>query len=709
MPGEYCFTAYPLDQNICCEVYDCITLTAECPEIILPDFEIFTNNCKGSNIFIQHDFDDQPTGGEPPYTWEWNAENQIPQGNGNQFQFDDSADAFGLLKDGVFRLTVTDANGCSAIQTFTNPEPSNMPTLLGAEFAEHSCSNPRELRFTIDFIIPENSDPSVKYGYSWRGFKSDIDEPAIYNEVEIENSGIGQLNINLFDSEISDDFIQINLYQKSNGSISCRTSSMVFEVPDFPSSTTGSTLDIVKISDEECELNNATYMLVGECNSEYGCNIIGDIQHINGEHVPPGHFNIDLGSVFGARSFTLNPLLSDGSFCGPINTMMYADHVHSLLVLGDEVWKKGVGCNCWDFTINSNQGVNPADYTIETPADDKFESFSVQTSNDDIVASICIEESGLYCIDVVDQYGCVTQHCKQLDIKDLESTTTIFPDATCSPEPDGSLTVNVNGGIPPYNFTYHDGLEEYLVYEGHAFVVFDNMPPGDYKFSFTDARGCSGGQDIVKVEECVSNQINTDFNVYHDLESNEFYVLGIDVDHARPPEESVEISWTGPNGFTESGPTISPNATGLYCFSAKPCCGGPYTGCRAFLNPIDCPFDQLPMSVENSCANNNVLNPKRIGIDPQPFARALGELLPLDIKNVRVEIILQSEDGGSEVERTIFDETTVRNDFSDRLHFVNTTQGSTLGPSTNQYNLEPSERDNLTVLVKVINPAAINS
>lgn len=701
--GEACFMIYVDKNGECCEVYDCITLTAECPEIILPEFEYFTNNCSGYNIIIQHDSNDHPSGGEPPYTWEWNAENLITNGNGNRFEFDDFPDAHGLLKDGVFRLTVTDANGCSTIQNFSNPEPPDMPILLDVEVAEHSCKNPRELRFVIDYIIPENNNPNVEYGYSWRTFTPGVIESALYTGDPINTTGLGQIEIAIDAEGPLREAIEIKLYKGPSVAGGCETSnSFIFEVPEFPSNTNGSSLNIVKISDEECDLNNVTYMLVGECTSEYGCNIIGDVQHVNGERVPQGHFNIDLGFIFGPRSFTLNPLLSDGSICGPVNAMMYADHDNSVLVLGDDVWKVGFGCNCWNFTINSNQGINPANYSIVPPDNDQIEYFNVEIRNDYIEATICIEESGIYCIDVVDQYGCVTQHCKQLDIKELESTTTIFDDATCSPGPDGSLTVNVNGGVPPYKFTYHDGLEEYLVYEGHAFVVFDNMPPGNYKFSFTDARGCSGGQDIVTVDECVSNQNYTDFDVHHNLESNEFYVLGIDVDYARPPEESVEISWTGPNGFTESGPIISPTASGLYCFSAKPCCGGPFTGCRAFLNPIDCPFDQLPMSVENSCASNNLLNPKRIGIDPQPFAWALGELLPLDVKNVRVEIILQSEnEGGTPVERTIFDETTVRNDYSDRLHFVNTTQGSTLGPGSNQYNLEPSERDNLTVLVRV--------
>lgn len=89
--------------------------------------------------------------------------------------------------------------------------------------------------------------------------------------------------------------------------------------------------------------------------------------------------------------------------------------------------------------------------------------------------------AGEYRATVTDGNGCTAVNSILLEEPAaLMSSITTVP-ATCNPEPDGSATANVQGGTPPYTYSWSGG---------HAQATAQNLPVGIYTLSVTDANGC---------------------------------------------------------------------------------------------------------------------------------------------------------------------------------------------------------------------------
>ena len=78
--------------------------------------------------------------------------------------------------------------------------------------------------------------------------------------------------------------------------------------------------------------------------------------------------------------------------------------------------------------------------------------------------------------------GCDSTHVVVLEVlPPLELTFEVK--ASCTPQGDGAVTALVNGGLPPYTYQWEP--------VGGAGPTLDNLPPGDYSVTVTDAFGCT--------------------------------------------------------------------------------------------------------------------------------------------------------------------------------------------------------------------------
>lgn len=103
---------------------------------------------------------------------------------------------------------------------------------------------------------------------------------------------------------------------------------------------------------------------------------------------------------------------------------------------------------------------------------------------------------GSYTIIVNDSEGCIhTQNVVIAEINSIE--TTFFSEPACEDQDDGSLTININGGFPPYDVAI-DGL---LIGTIDSTVTIPNLEDGSYTVEIIGSGGCTAvaSADVAQV------------------------------------------------------------------------------------------------------------------------------------------------------------------------------------------------------------------
>lgn len=132
--------------------------------------------------------------------------------------------------------------------------------------------------------------------------------------------------------------------------------------------------------------------------------------------------------------------------------------------------------SCISYFLHPNCAANHNDlYPLS------FKWSSWQTTN-----GIQVTSSGNYCLTVTGANLCTATRC--FDIKlTPETSVTVINNSQCPPTPgNGSITVGVTGGTPPYIYSYHPGPANVPNQN-----VLSGLAPGTYNITVTDANGCS--------------------------------------------------------------------------------------------------------------------------------------------------------------------------------------------------------------------------
>jgi len=133
-----------------------------------------------------------------------------------------------------------------------------------------------------------------------------------------------------------------------------------------------------------------------------------------------------------------------------------------------------VSCN--GFTdggavATANGGVTPYQYSIDGATWQSSNAFSNLTA-------------GTYFIDVTDINGCTSQEQVVISEPSLLSFSENSTDETAALN-DGSITVNTNGGVSPYQYS-NDGGNNWSTSN-----IFTGLSPGTYMIIVQDANGCT--------------------------------------------------------------------------------------------------------------------------------------------------------------------------------------------------------------------------
>lgn len=156
--------------------------------------------------------------------------------------------------------------------------------------------------------------------------------------------------------------------------------------------------------------------------------------------------------------------------------------------------------------------------------------------------------AGTYFVYVKDFYGCEVSG--QVTIEQPEELVvniinTVAP--TCYDASDGSLSVEIVGGIPPYTFDWNIDDNSLLL---------DNLGEGIYTLQVMDAVGCVTSKDI---ELTAPYPSAVDLGEDRVLCNGQEHYLDILVD-----DPATTYEWTSNNGFYSNSPQVQLSEAGIY-------------------------------------------------------------------------------------------------------------------------------------------------
>lgn len=464
------------DVNECVAVSECIEVSA--PSAIDLSISINDQTCSDYGQITL-----AVIGGTPDYTFNWS---DLVGSNDPQNRQD--------LTEGIYNVTVTDANGCTL--TVHNIE-------VGLDNSTCNCEDPQIETIQVVNATCGASNGSItievvgnesEYDYNWI--------PSISTTNEANGLSAGTYSVTISDT-LGNCFVvetitienedEISVWLETNtpatcllndGSVVLSPATYYYTWPD------GGT------SSSRTDLNAGTYPVT--VTNVSGCTSIVDIE-IGSENTLSETVVINAEPACNQTDGEVTIMITGGS--GDYSFSPYGPVITNL-VAGDYsifVWDNITGCSKEVvFTLSNAIGVatlniEPLEllcagdlgtliYTVDYGASFALPAtIIIQDINGNDVENGFIG-GGNYCIMVIDANGCLTEmECLEITAHSAIELSINISDQICLN--DGSLSVIPEGGTAPYAFALN----------GSAFTsqsTFENLGAGTHSLSVIDANGC---------------------------------------------------------------------------------------------------------------------------------------------------------------------------------------------------------------------------
>ncbi len=456
--------------------------------------------------------------GTPPYTYQWN--NSLGNFPG-----------FTGLAQGIYQVTVTDANGCTG--TASGKVHSPDPLLVTSMVEDADCGEDNG-RARVDV-----SGGTAPYSYLWS---------APLNQTTAAVSGLapGSYGIAVMDNNgcSSVDTLTVNRIAGEN----CNPDTCVVDGGTI--STTDSTT--ICAGDGNADLINVTLTGVVGANSKW---FITDntFNIISFPTAPPFDFegagagtcliwnvsyqdsigglvlNNNISSLSGC--FDLSNFITiirlSGTDCIPQDTCVDLD----LVALVTDVTCAGDNTGAINVTVNN--GTPPYSY-----------NWNMGIGN---VANPTGLMAGTYSLTVTDSLGCTAVEDIIVGTISNLSLSLSSTNVLCGGENEGSVAVVANGGIAPLNYSWSNGMT--------GVASINNLAPGTYVVTVTDDVGCQK-VDSVSITDVDPLIINANAS---DIGCGETGFAFVSVSGGTPP---YQYAWS--DGANQATDTAFNLAAGKY-------------------------------------------------------------------------------------------------------------------------------------------------
>ncbi|MEL6865223.1 MAG: SprB repeat-containing protein, partial [Bacteroidota bacterium] len=370
------------------------------------------------------------SGGTAPFTYAWS--------NGATSQNLDNLNA------GTYTLTVTDAEGCSAVCSTTIEAPASLTA--NCQVSQSGCD--ANTAGDINLIVMGGTAP---YTFAWNNGDTNQDLNAV---------PAGDYSVIITDA---------------NGcTATCSTT--VESVSGFELACSPTPTNCADANSGSITVNLTGGLAPFSFNWSNGAN------------------SQDLTAV-PAGSYSLT--VTDANNCQAICTTVIEE-------------APGLNLSCSATEVDCNGGTTGEITTIVTGG---VPPFIYTWSNSATTANLDNLPAGNYDLTVTDANACTAVCTASVnESSSLEVICTADQDP-CGPNITGNINLNVTGGNSPYTFLWNTGASSQNL---------NNVSPGEYEVTITDANGCSTscGASIIAYEELTASCLSTDA-ICSDLESGD--------------------------------------------------------------------------------------------------------------------------------------------------------------------------------------------
>jgi gliding motility-associated-like protein len=429
------------------------------------------------------------TGGTGALTYSWDT-----------FPIQTTTTATGLVA-GTYNVTITDANGCSNVQTALITQPSAGLTAMISNSTNVSCFGGNNGNATV--IASGGTSP---YSYSWNT-----------NPIQTSATATG-LTAGSYNVIVTD----------SNG---CSISR-----PITITEPAGMSAAITAQTDVFCSGNSTGSATVtatgGTAPYSYSWNT-----------TPVQTSAIAINMAIGTYTATI----TDSNGCTTTKQATITEPNGIVISIASQTNVNCFGNNTGAVSVLASGGTGILTYSWDT--------IPVQNS---LNATGLI--AGTYHLTVTDANNCTkvqTVNITQPD--DITITTDLEKDITCFNDANGEIKITITGGTLNYNYTWtKDGIP-YANTED-----ISNLNPGIYQVTVSDANNCNPKTATFTITEppVLAVSLTSQTNILCSGESTgaiEIAVVG-----GTSTLSDYNFAWTGPNGFTSSNKNLTAIIAGTY-------------------------------------------------------------------------------------------------------------------------------------------------
>lgn len=448
--------------------------------------EVHTNvNCFGDST---GDIQLTVTGGTGPnYSYLWS-----PNVSTNNFA--------GLLKAGVYNITVTDQANCNKTTTVTLTEPAQ-PVTVNVQSDNISCFGVTDGAITLTA-----SGGTPGYTYVWNPNVSSTNSasglsPGTYSVtvVDVNNcSVVPSVSISQPNQPLTITPSQTNLtcFQSSNGVVTASVTGGTFPYvyawsPNIGTANTAANLAAgsytITVTDDNGCTNTSTFLLTQPTqltSSETHVNVLCFGEATGSATVTatggtPGYTytwtpavsNTNTANAITAGNYTV--IVTDSNNC----TVQQSISVTEPPLLTLSATPTAVLCNGGNTgSLNTVASGGVTSYTFN--ATDGTNNYNSANGN------FVNLSAGNYSVTVTDNNQCEATATATVTEPAILSNAVTVTDATCYHYADGVVQVVTSGGVPVYSYLFSGG-------NSNNTGVFGGLTAGNYSITVTDVNGCS--------------------------------------------------------------------------------------------------------------------------------------------------------------------------------------------------------------------------